>query len=85
MFSDPEPRKAMAEGPSLLHYQGRWMLAWDEPAGGGMQLANSPDLKAWTHLKSATFPHHAQHGTLFLAPRKAVGWRTKLPATKTKP
>ena len=85
MFSDPEPRKAMAEGPSLLHYQGRWMLAWDEPAGGGMQLANSPDMKAWTHLKAATFPHHAQHGTLFLAPRKAVGWRTKLPATKTKP
>jgi beta-xylosidase len=74
MFSRPEPRKAMAEGPSLLRFQGRWLLAWDEPAGGGLQLATSPDLKAWTHVRSATFPPHAQHGTLFLAPRSAVGW-----------
>ncbi len=74
MFSSPEPRKAMAEGPSLLRLDGRWLLVWDEPAGGGMQLATSPDLKTWTHNKSATFPRAAQHGTLFLAPRSAVGW-----------
>ena len=67
----------MAEGPSLLHYQGRWLLAWDEPAGGGMQLATSPDLKSWTHLKQATFPPHAQHGTLFLAPSNTVAWLTR--------
>ena len=79
MFSNPESRKSMAEGPSLLHHQSRWLLAWDEPAGGGMQLTSSPNLKAWTHLKSATFSPHAQHGTLFLAPRNAVGWLRKLP------
>jgi hypothetical protein len=63
----------MAEGPPLLHDQGRWLLAWDEPAGGGTQLAKSSDLKTWIHLKQATFPPHAQHGTLFLAPRQAGG------------
>ena len=77
MFSNPEPRKSMAEGPALLHWQGCWLLAWDEPAGGGMQLATSADLKAWTHLKQARFPPHAQHGTLFLAPKSAVGWLTQ--------
>ena len=82
MFSNPEPRKSMAEGPSLLHHQGHWLLAWDEPAGGGMQLATSVDLKAWTHVKTATFPQRAQHGTLFLAPTNAVGWlRNESPAT----
>jgi beta-xylosidase len=74
MFSNPAPRKAMAEGPSLLWVDNHWLLAWDEPAGSGVQLATSPDLKTWTHLKQATFPHPAQHGTLFLAPRGAVGW-----------
>jgi hypothetical protein len=73
MFRIP-PQQCMAEGVSLLHHQGRWLLAWDEPARGGMQLAKSSDLKTWTHLKQATFPPHAQHGVLFLAPRQAVGW-----------
>lgn len=82
MISNPEPRKSMAEGPSLLHHQGRWLLAWDEPAGGGMQLATSPDLKAWMHLKQATFPPHAQHGTLFQAPRQVVGWLKEPPPTQ---
>jgi hypothetical protein len=74
MFSNPEPRKSMAEGPSLLRYQDRWLLVWDEPAGGGVQLATSPDLKTWKHLKEAQFPPLAQHGTLLLAPRSAIGW-----------
>jgi hypothetical protein len=77
MFSNPEPRKSMAEGPSLLYYRDRWLLAWDEPAGAGVQLATSPDLKTWTHIKEAQFPPHALHGTLFLAPRNAVGWLAK--------
>jgi hypothetical protein len=79
LFSDPAPRKAMAEGPSLLWLRDHWLLAWDEPAGGGVQLATSPDLKTWTHLKSAKFPHPAQHGTLFLAPRSVVGWLKSKP------
>ena len=74
MFSNPDPPKSMAEGPSLLRYRGSWMLIWDEPAGGGLQLARSPDLKMWTHCKGAQFPRRAQHGTAFLAPRRAVGW-----------
>jgi hypothetical protein len=74
MFSNRDPHKSMAEGPSLLRYKERWLLVWDEPAGDGLQLATSPDLKTWTHIKSATFPHLAQHGTLFLAPRKVVAW-----------
>jgi len=73
MFGNPEPRKSMAEGPSLLRYRDRWLLVWDEPAGDGVQLATSPDLKTWTHIKAATFPPHALHGTLLLAPRSAVG------------
>ena len=74
MFSNPEPRKAMAEGPSLLWVNDRWLLTWDEPAGGGLQLATSSDLKTWKHIKAATFPPHSQHGTLFFAPRNIVGW-----------
>ena len=47
---------------------GRWRFAWDEPAGSGLQLATSTDLKTWKHEKNAKFPPRAQHGTLFLAP-----------------
>ncbi len=77
MFSNPDPRKSMAEGPSLLYYRDRWLLVWDEPAGNGIQLATSPDLKEWTHIKEAIFPHRGLHGTLFLAPQSAVGWLAK--------
>ncbi len=41
MFSHSEPRKSMAEGPSLLYYRDRWLLIWDEPAGNGFQLATT--------------------------------------------
>ncbi len=74
MFSDPAPRKSMAEGPALLWYRDRWLLLWDEPAGGGFQLATSPDLETWTHQRTARLPRPGLHGTLFLAPRAAVGW-----------
>jgi beta-xylosidase len=74
MFSDPHPRKSMAEGPTLLREGSQWLLVWDEPAGRGMQMATSPDLANWTHVKDARFPRKAQHGTLFKAPRAAVSW-----------
>lgn len=77
MFSSSDPRKSMAEGPSLLYYRDRWLLVWDEPAGNGLQLASSQDLKTWTHIKEATFPLRGLHGTLFLSPRNAVGWLAK--------
>ena len=76
MFSDPAPRRSMAEGQTLLRHKGRWLLVWDEPAGAGFQLAESPDLKTWTHRKDANFPFSGKtfHGTLFTAPRSAVAW-----------
>ncbi len=74
MFSNPDPRKSMAEGQSLIRYRDTWWLYWDEPAGNGMQAARSPDLENWTHVKAASFPKKAQHGTAFLAPKRAVGW-----------
>ena len=74
MFANPSPRKSMAEGPSLLFHNQLWWFAWDEPAGGHLQLATSPDLETWTHRKGTVFPPRAQHGTLFLAPRSAVSW-----------
>jgi hypothetical protein len=74
MFSNPDPKKSMAEGQSLIRWRGQWRLYWDEPAGDGIQLATSPDLEHWKHVKGASFPHGAKHGTAFLAPREAVGW-----------
>lgn len=74
MFSDPRPRNSMAEGPSLLLYNQTWWFVWDEPAGGHLQLATSPDLQTWNHRKETRFPPRAQHGTLFLAPKGAVAW-----------
>lgn len=74
MFTDPSPRKSMAEGPSLLFHNKLWWLVWDEPAGGHLQLATSPDLEIWTHHKHTKFPRNAQHGTLLSAPRAAVRW-----------
>jgi hypothetical protein len=79
MFSDPAPRKAMAEGQSLLRYQDRWLLLWDEPAGNGFQLATSPDLATWTHVRTAKLPKPGLHGTLFLAPQQTVGWLHEVP------
>lgn len=77
MFSNPEPRKSMAEGPTLLRFKDKWLLGWDEPAGNGIQLATSTDLQEWTHVREAKFPHKALHGTLFLAPRSVVAWMIK--------
>jgi len=74
MFSDAEPKKSMAEGPSLIRYQDRWLLIWDEPAGDGLQLATSEDLLKWTHRKDAELPRKEFHGTLFYAPKSAVGY-----------
>lgn len=74
MFVDPNPRKSMAEGPSLLKHNKLWWFVWDEPAGGHLQLATSQDLQSWTHRKGTRFPPRSQHGTLFLAARASVFW-----------
>lgn len=74
MYSNADPKKSMAEGPSLIKYHDHWLLVWDEPAGDGLQLATSDDLLKWTHHKEATLPREVFHGTLFYAPKSAVGW-----------
>lgn len=79
MFTNPDPPRSMAEGPSLLRRGELWWLYWDEPAGAGIQLATSPDLEHWTHIKAAKLPPRAQHGTAFCAPRATVGWLTGQP------
>jgi sucrose-6-phosphate hydrolase SacC (GH32 family) len=81
IFSHPDAIKSMAEGQSLLRYRDQWWLYWDEPAGHGMQLATSPDLVTWTHVKKFTFPAKAKHGTAFLAPRAAIGWLNQPPSS----
>jgi len=72
MFSNPELNKSMAEGQCLLNYQNKWWLYWDEPAGDGMQMATSDDLKTWTFVKDKSFPAKAQHGTIIVVPESAV-------------
>jgi sucrose-6-phosphate hydrolase SacC (GH32 family) len=72
MFSNPDPYKSMAEGQCLLHYNNKWWLYWDEPAGNGMQMATSDDLKTWNFVKEKSFPEKAQHGTIIVVPQKVL-------------
>lgn len=72
MFSNPDLNKSMAEGQCLLRYQNKWWLYWDEPAGDGMQMAISDDLKTWNFLKDKKFPQKAQHGTIIVVPARVV-------------
>jgi len=65
--------KEMAEGPSLLRWQGQWFLYWDAFANGHYSLATSPDLKTWTdRTAELTMPAHPRHGTVFVAPKAAI-------------
>lgn len=63
-----------AEGPSLLKTGDRWLLYWDAFANGHYGVAESRDLKAWTDLTDKLHvPKGTRHGTVFQAPRSAVG------------
>ncbi len=65
----------MAEGPSLLKSKDGWNLYWDSPLKKIYGMASSPDLKTWTdHTAELQLPPHPRHGTIFRAPRSAVGW-----------
>lgn len=65
-----------AEGPSLLHYGGQWLLYWDSYGAKHYSLATSPDLVGWQdETKRLRLPaRHPRHGTMFVAPSESVGW-----------
>ena len=67
--------ETMAEGPSLLKRKDGWFLYWDAPLNNTFAMASSPDLKTWTNRTAELeLPPHPRHGTVFSAPRSAVGW-----------
>jgi hypothetical protein len=73
----------MAEGPSLLKWRGQWFLYWDAFANKHYSLASSGDLKTWTdRTAELQMPPHPRHGTVFRAPRAAVGWLVKAATDK---
>jgi hypothetical protein len=77
----PVQPKEMAEGPTLIQWSGQWFLYWDAFANGHYSLAVSKDLRTWTDRSSdLQMPAHPRHGTVFRAPRSAVGWLASGPA-----
>lgn len=67
--------KELAEGPTLVRWNQQWFLYWDAFASGHYSLATSADLKTWTdRTAELRMPPHPRHGTVFRAPRSAVGW-----------
>lgn len=65
----------MAEGPSLLSWNGQWLLYWDAFANGHYAMASSTNLTQWQDKTAELqLPPHPRHGTVFKAPKAAVGW-----------
>ena len=65
----------MTEGPSMINRNGEWWLYWDSPQAHMIGLATSTDLVNWVDRTSdLVVPDRARHGTVFRAPRAAVGW-----------
>jgi hypothetical protein len=67
----------MVEGACLVKWNGQWHLYTDAFANRHYSLATSPDLKTWTdHTDELVMPpNNPRHGTIFRAPRSAVGFR----------
>lgn len=66
----------MAEGPSLVHWGGEWLLYWDSYTAKHYSMVSSPDLETWTdQTDRLEMPvAHPRHGTIFKAPRGAVAY-----------
>ncbi|QDU55113.1 glycoside hydrolase family 43 protein [Aeoliella mucimassa] len=66
----------MAEGPTLIHWNGEWLLYWDSYGARHYSLASSPDLVQWTDIsRELSHPaRHPRHGTVFAAERDAIAW-----------
>lgn len=66
------------EGPSLLRRDGRWWLYCDAFTNHHYTLVTSEDLKTWRdETDRLEMPENLRHGTVFTAPRSAVGWLSK--------
>jgi len=73
----------MTEGPSILKKDDSWWIYWDAPKGKIYGMASSKDLINWTdHTDELTLPPYPRHGTVFRAPRSAVGWLKSNPTMK---
>jgi hypothetical protein len=67
----------MVEGPTLLQYKDEWRLYFDRFDMGSNRygLAVSNDLHKWIdRTEEVKMPTHARHGTIFRAPKSAVGF-----------
>ena len=64
------------EGACLLNWRGLWHLYTDAFSDHHYSMAISPDLKTWTDRTNelALPPNNPRHGTIFCAPRSAVGF-----------
>lgn len=77
--------ESMSEGPCLVKTKTGWNLYWDIPLIDSYGAASSTDLTNWVdHTAELQLPAHCRHGSVFLAPRSAVGWLQK-PAAADKP
>jgi len=72
----PIQGKQYAEGPSLVKWNGEWLLYWDSYTARHYSLATSSDLETWKdESEQLSMPaKHPRHGTVFTADRDAVGW-----------
>jgi hypothetical protein len=65
----------MVEGGCLVKFGGEYRLYCDAFSSHHYSAAKSSDLVTWTDLTAQLqFPKGIRHGTVFTAPRSAVGW-----------
>lgn len=65
----------MVEGGCLVKIGGEYRLYCDAFSSKHYSVAKSSDLKTWTDLTpQLIMPKGVRHGTVFTAPRAAVGW-----------
>lgn len=63
------------EGPSLIRDGDTWRLYGDAYRDGHYSMITSTDFEAWHDETSALeVPAGTRHGTVFRAPRAAIGW-----------
>lgn len=75
----------LAEGPSMVNWNGEWLLYWDPYINSyrnGYAMASSTDLVNWTDETSSLsfLTHsHVRHGTAFVADADIIGFRLPYP------